>query len=157
LPVQGASVTAYNTSNSLQLTDSTNSSGMIQRQEATEYVNTAGTISYYNNYTINATKSGYSTVVHIFNFTIIMNKMDDFFTLDNGSCAYTGGNWIINCSAYCNITSNVNVLGNNISIIGVGTFVTSANISNYLNLHIEGMNSTNICRVRCINGGCFKN
>jgi parallel beta-helix repeat protein/surface protein len=157
LPIQGASVTAYNTSNSLQFTDSTNSSGLTQRQEATEYVNTGGTISYYNNYTINATKSGYSTVVHIFNFTIMMNKMDDWFTLENGSCAYTGGNWIINCSAYCNVTSNVNVLGNNISIIGVGIFVTSANISNYLNLHIEGMNSTNICRVRCLNGGCFKN
>jgi parallel beta-helix repeat protein len=74
-----------------------------------------------------------------------------------GGCTYSSGNWNINCSQYCNITSNVDVLGNNISIIGVGTVTVSANVSNYMNLHINGENSVNICRVRCINGGCFKN
>ena len=78
------------------------------------------------------------------------------FTLFGG-CTYSSGNWNINCSQYCNITSNVDVLGNNVSISGVGTVTVSANVSNYMNLHINGENSVNICRVRCINGGCFKN
>jgi hypothetical protein len=64
------------------------------------------------------------------------------------TCTYSSGNWNINCSEGCTISTNYDVGGNNISIIGVG---------NYTKLHIEGTSSTNICRVRCINGGCFKN
>jgi hypothetical protein len=78
-----------------------------------------------------------------------------YFTL-GGTCIYTSGNWNINCSESCSISTNVNVGGNNISIIGVGTITTSANISNYGNLHIQGTDSTHICKVRCVNGGCFK-
>jgi hypothetical protein len=74
-----------------------------------------------------------------------------------GTCVYSSGNWNINCSQYCNITSNADVGNNNITISGVGTVTVSANVSNYMNLHINGENSVNICRVRCINGGCFKN
>ena len=50
------------------------SQGYIPRQEITEYINTGGTRSYYNNYTINATLSGYETDSNIFNFTITQNK-----------------------------------------------------------------------------------
>lgn len=72
------------------------------------------------------------------------------------TCTYTSGNWEIDCSDNCVISSNVDVGGNNISINGTGTFVTSANITNYNKIHIQGTDSTNICRVTCISGGCFK-
>lgn len=72
------------------------------------------------------------------------------------TCTYTSGNWEVDCSDDCSITSNVDLLGNNISIIGTGTFTTTANISNYNLLHIEGTSSSDRCFVRCLNGGCFK-
>ena len=34
--------------------------------------------------------------------------------------------------------------------------VVSANITHYNKLHIEGIDQTKICRVTCIDGGCFK-
>ena len=79
--VAGANISAYNTTGQLQFTTFTNSSGFIQRQEITEYVNTGGTRSYYNNYSINASFSGYTTDNNVFNFTTTQNKVDDVFTL----------------------------------------------------------------------------
>lgn len=49
------------------------------------------------------------------------------------------------------------ILGGNLNLAGSERFTLSVNVTNYGNLHIEGTDSTNICRVRCINGGCFKN
>lgn len=72
------------------------------------------------------------------------------------TCTYSSGNWEVDCSDNCSITSNVDVGGNNISIIGTGTFVTTANITGYSKLHIEGTDASNICRVTCSGGGCFK-
>jgi len=149
-------VSSYNVSNKIQFTKQTNSSGYIPRQEITEYVNLEGTRSYYNNYTINASKPGYITDNNLFNFTITQNKVDDFFTLFLSTCSYSSGNWLINCSENCYIDSNYNIGKNNISIIGVGTVTLSGNISNYNKLLIAGQDSSNICIVRCINGGCFK-
>jgi len=79
------------------------------------------------------------------------------YGLDGGdSCAYTSGNWIIDCSDNCLIDSPVDLGGNNISIIGTGTFITTANITNFNNLYIKGTDSSNICRVTCSGGGCFR-
>ena len=73
------------------------------------------------------------------------------------TCTYTSGNWAVDCSDNCEITSNVNLGGNDISIIGTGTFtMNNANITNYGNSHIKGTDSSNKCIVRCLNGGCFK-
>ena len=70
------------------------------------------------------------------------------------SCTYTSGNWVVDCADNCSIDATVDVGGNNISIIGAGTFFTSANISGYGLLHVEGDDASNICTVRC-DGGCF--
>ena len=72
------------------------------------------------------------------------------------SCTYSSGNWEVDCSDDCAISSNVAVGGNDISILGTGTFVTTANITGYGNLRIEGTDSSNICKVTCLAGGCFK-
>ena len=88
------------------------------------------------------------------NFTLGDN--DDCGEAPTDTCTYISGNWEINCSDNCSITSNVDIGGNNISIIGTGTFNTTANITNFKKLHIEGIDTSNICRVRCYGGGCFK-
>lgn len=72
------------------------------------------------------------------------------------TCTYSGsGNWEVDCSDNCSITSNVDLLGNNISIIGTGTFTVTANITNWNDLYIAGIDSTNRCEVYCSDGGCF--
>lgn len=71
------------------------------------------------------------------------------------TCTYTSGNWAVDCSDNCVISSPVDLGGNDITIIGTGTFTTSADITNYNKLHIEGTDSSNKCMVTCI-GGCFK-
>lgn len=79
---EGANISAYNSSGSLQFTELTNSSGWIQRKEIIEYNYTNGVRSYYNNYTIFANKSeALSNATNTINFTITQNKIDDLFTL----------------------------------------------------------------------------
>jgi len=46
------------------------------------------------------------------------------------TCTYTSGNWNVDCSDNCSITSNVNLGGNNLSLYGTGHFSLQANISN---------------------------
>ncbi|MFA5953201.1 MAG: DUF2341 domain-containing protein [Candidatus Pacearchaeota archaeon] len=109
------------------------------------------------NYYIGKYGSGYP-----YNQTNSLNKIYgavDYvpLTIYLTSCAYSGsGNWVINCSENCTILSNTDVVENNISILGVGTFRTSANITGFSKLIIAGIDSSNICRVTCFDGGCFK-
>ena len=71
------------------------------------------------------------------------------------TCTYTSGDWNIDCADNCVISSPVDVGGNDIFITGTGTFVTTANITNFGNLFIKGTDSSNKCEVTCI-GGCFR-
>lgn len=100
--------------------------------------------------------SGYTAPTYnSINFTL--GESDACGNETSDICTYSGsGNWEVDCSDNCKIDSNIDLNGNNISIIGNGTFVTSANISDYNNLHIEGIDNSNICRVTCNDGGCFK-
>ena len=72
------------------------------------------------------------------------------------TCTYSAGNWNVDCSDNCVISSPVDVSGNEIFIIGTGTFVTTVDITGYNKLHIRGTDASNICRVTCKGGGCFK-
>ena len=71
------------------------------------------------------------------------------------TCTYSSGDWEIDCSDNCVISSPVDVGSNDIFIIGTGTFLTSEDIIGYDRLHIEGTDSSNICHVTCA-GGCFR-
>lgn len=71
------------------------------------------------------------------------------------TCTYSTGDWNVDCSDWCNITSAVDVMGNDINITGEGRFWTNVSISNYTKLTIQGDSPTNRCRVVC-SGGCFK-
>jgi len=54
------------------------------------------------------------------------------------TCTYSGsGNWIVDCSDNCNITSDVNLLGNNLTLYGSGLFRLMANLTGYDTIFIE--------------------
>lgn len=94
--------------------------------------------------------------VTVSNFTHTAFLLSNNLTIVSGDqCTYVSGDWVVDCSYNCNITSNIDVGGNNISITGSGTFKTTANITGYTNLKIEGTDSSNRCVVTC-EGGCFK-
>src|SRR3989339_402555 len=124
-------------------------------------------VSNVGSYTLfNQTLS--SNAVNNSNFKIRLgcknNAANEFCYWDNvqitgqtNTCTYSGsGNWLVNCSDNCSISSNINLLGNNISITGTGIFSTTANITNFKQLFIAGTDSTNRCEVYCSGGGCFK-
>jgi len=83
--------------------------------------------------------------------------ISEIFTINNApdTCTYTSGNWIVNCADNCSISSNVNLLGNDIFITGYGSFSTTANITNFESLYVAGTSSVNRCEVYCLGGGCF--
>lgn len=70
------------------------------------------------------------------------------------TCTYTSGDWIVDCSDDCVISSQVDVGGNNIEISGEGHFTMLADIINIANIIIRGDGPTNRCDVIC-SGGCF--
>ena len=83
--------------------------------------------------------------------------VEEAMVWDTTSCNYTGsGNWIIQSSDYCNITSNTDVNGNNITINGLGTTNIMANITNFNNVWIRGTSALSKAIVYCLNGGCFR-
>jgi len=88
---------------------------------------------------INSVKAGTSI-----NTSIVINSL----TQPTDSCTWSGsGTWNINCYDNCSISSNVNLLRNNITISGYGRFTvtSSGKIINYGNRQINGQSSTNTC------------
>jgi hypothetical protein len=47
------------------------------------------------------------------------------------SCSYSGGNWLVQCVDNCAFSTNVDMLGNNITFSGSGTVNITANITNF--------------------------
>jgi len=128
-----------------------NSTALVQQNGSTAsvlYINfsSLGHVTYYLNATAN---DNFGNINQTETRTITLGVFD--------SCGYSGsGNWEINGSDNCSISSNVDLQGNNVSIVGVGTFTTTANITNFDELVIAGVDSTNRCEVYCLNGGCFR-
>jgi hypothetical protein len=88
--------------------------------------------------------------------TVFSNDLEILAAGD--TCTYSSGNWAVDCSDYCNITSNVDLGGDNMTIIGTGIFtLDAANITDYNKVYLAGTDSSNICTVKVINGGGFKN
>jgi len=48
---------------------------------------------------------------------------------DLNTCTYTSGNWNVECSDYCNITTVTSLPSNNLTLSGTGTFTILANIT----------------------------
>ena len=67
------------------------------------------------------------------------------------TCTYGGsGNWAVDCSDNCTISSNVVGDLSNLTIIGTGYFLLNANISDFILYYFQGA-----CTVTC-RTGCFK-
>ena len=66
------------------------------------------------------------------------------------TCTYTSGDWNVDCSDNCVISEVVNLDGNDISIVGTGTFTLNADIKNFVILHRAG-----VCTITQ-DGGYFK-
>jgi surface protein/parallel beta-helix repeat protein len=124
--VENANISAYNTTGQLEFTALTNSSGWMGRQEVTEYINTGGTRIYYNNYTINATLSGYETDSNILNITETQNKLDDVFTLESSGpadCTTIGNSGVLDS------VGTTYTLTENISSQGTCLTISAANVT----------------------------
>ena len=78
--INGANVTAYNTTGIIQETELTDVNGQITTWELIEYINNGGARTYYTNYTIAATFSGWATDSQEINLTI--NYLNQQFTLE---------------------------------------------------------------------------
>ena len=63
------------------------------------------------------------------------------------SCTYTSGDWNVDCSDNCDITSNVDLGGNALTITGTGTFLAEANITGCGSHFEQGTDSNNMCVV----------
>ncbi|MBS3086932.1 DUF2341 domain-containing protein [Candidatus Pacearchaeota archaeon] len=121
---------AYSTSDTLK--GLVNGSNYVNHFVNDSNANSGASITYF---TLNATEPAH-------------------FTGD--TCTYYSGNWNVLCSQNCVVASNVDVGGNNITITGTGTFKTTANITNWKNLLIQGTSASNICYVKADGGGGFK-
>jgi len=118
------------------------------------------TLNKYNNSFTIPNLAGQYNITFIVNDTYgnLNNTETTYFVIPAlDTCIYPGsGNWNVLCSDNCSITSLTNIQGNNISIIGTGTFTTTANITNFNNLLVAGDSEANRCEVYCSNGGCFQ-
>ena len=79
-----------------------------------------------------------------------VNSTTNTTEVTGDTCTYTSGNWAIDCADNCIITSNVNLGGNNITMLGSGVITLNANITNFIKALI-GVG----CRVTC-GTGCFR-
>jgi len=72
------------------------------------------------------------------------------------TCTYTSGDWVVDCSDNCLISSVVNMDAlSTLFITGTGSFITTEDITGYDDVIIHGTDSSNKCIVKC-SGGCFK-
>jgi len=94
------------------------------------------------NYYTNSTGNGYSDICtdsdnngfcdEQYNFSV---ENIDYLPLSNeyeeasDTCTYTSGNWEVDCSDNCKITTNYDLGGNNLTLEGTGTFKIMANIT----------------------------
>ena len=81
-------------------------------------------------------------------FVNLVNDIEIVAYIPSDTCTYDVGDWIVDCSDYCNITSNVDAGGSSIILNGVGYFNIVANITSdliawvptckILNIHGDG-------------------
>jgi hypothetical protein len=92
--IEDANTTLTNSTGGTSFSLLTNSSGQIARQTLLEYVNSNNTITYYNNYSLSTTKSGYNSNTTTFNLSEYSNNAgnkDIEITLTATSTPPSGG------------------------------------------------------------------
>jgi len=153
--VGNANVSIYNVSGNLMYNMSTDATGYTSIYNIIDYINNGGTKTYYSNYTINASKNGFSRVSHNYNVTANENNFKDVFTLVNfnltncgtlseASTTYTLQN-DINTTTTC-----LTIGANNITIDFNGFNLTGGNNYGYYGVNNNGYNDSTI-----MNGGIY--
>ncbi len=130
--INGAVVNGYYEDDSLAFTNTTNSSGYIERQVLKDYTQNYTRRLNYSNYKVNTSVDG-KTDETSFNMTSSILK---WLTIIANSCSPPlVGDWIINCSDNCLINSAISIPANMI-LSGSGEF----GITNWNNLEFAGSN-----------------
>ena len=58
-----------------------------------------------------------------------ISKLFSYVSTADDTCTYSSGNWDVDCSDNCTISSNVALGGNNLTLVGIGHFLLGANIT----------------------------
>ncbi len=139
-------ISVYNYTNEFVGNLTTNSSGYINLTSLIWYISTGG-VRVYDNYTLNATKSGYVTSNHTLNLGD--NNLTDFFTLTQGTAVtdcmtlnqpntlYTQ---TINITAL--ISPCINISVDNVTFNGNGFYITNTTTANGIGIYSNSTNST---------------
>jgi len=126
--VSNANISFYNVTGVLTDEDLTNSSGDAPRQNITEYTVVRNVRTIWNNYTVNATKIGYTTETQSLNLTT--NRKLTFATLNNPT-----GSIILNNPA------NNTLFGRGIFNVTLNATLQDSN-NDIIDVFIYGVNST---------------
>jgi len=126
--MENINVTILDKNNNYLTNITTNSSGLSDIIELTDYYNNAGSITYYSNYSIIAEKTCYPSYKVYHNITEEKNTLN---ILTLGSSTYQ--NWNIDCSKNCVIDYPITI-NYNISLYGGGLTTIDSSLY-FLNPH----------------------
>ena len=126
--VLNANVTAYNSSGSIQFSVLSDADGAITQQTLIEYINTS-TTAYYNNHTVNATKTDWATDSEEIDITSSIFQQFWILSLSSCSCPGMDTNWEIDMSDNCVINTVCDIGEGNITFINEGTCLFNATIN----------------------------
>jgi parallel beta-helix repeat protein len=121
--ISGVNVSGYNSSDVLQFSEMTNSSGYTNRTEIIDYVNVGGTKIYYSNYTINSSKGAFTTLSESYNVTANENNLDYNFNFNEVELTCDSGDVTSTCNistSYSNLGDGVIYVANNVNILSGG-------------------------------------
>jgi parallel beta-helix repeat protein/surface protein len=90
--VNGANVSGFNSSGDSQFSVLTNSSGWIDKLGIAEYVNVGGSVSYYSDWSFNASEGARTGELVGYNVSEIFNKLDNVITINDLS-TYFNSQW----------------------------------------------------------------
>jgi len=69
------------------------------------------------------------------------------------SCTYSGsGDWEVVCGDNCSITTEVDLDGNDLIVLGEGIFNVTGNLTNFNDIKITGNSTTEQCTMLCTDG-----
>jgi parallel beta-helix repeat protein len=168
-----ADVTIENRTGELLDSDTTSAvTGLSKKFNVTQYVNLSGTVTYWTNITVNATKNGYNDVSESHNFTdnkvinisMTLGALSECFVLDEANTYYTLTASITDRGPTCfNVTAdNVTLDLNGFTVDGAKThsWATAVNATNVLNFTLANGSITDWrygVKLNMTNSSTFRN
>jgi hypothetical protein len=126
-PINLANVNISNVSQTPILTgQTTGADGTTDKFTLISYVNNSGTTTNHYPYNITGWKTGYAT--NSTTESLTTNLITLLILEGTDTCAYSSGDWNIDASDNCVISSSVDVGGNDIFCTGNGSFTVNNNV-----------------------------